>query len=110
MTELTIKLIIILIPGALGCMIYEKLTIHQTWPPFRFILNSILLGSTGYLIIQIVCYSWQLVSKISFIPKYKAQPLSVWTEITNGKLIPYNEIVIASIICVVLGFLLTYIE
>ncbi len=43
-SELTLKLIIILIPGAIATVIIDKLTIHKEWPPFKFVVNAIILG------------------------------------------------------------------
>lgn len=52
-SELTLKLIILLVPGALSSVIYERLAIHRKWTPFQFIANSILFGVVSYLIAQI---------------------------------------------------------
>jgi hypothetical protein len=52
-SELTLKLIIILIPGAIATRIYQKITIHDKWTSFQFIANSILFGSFSYLATEI---------------------------------------------------------
>jgi len=44
MSELTIKLIIILIPGAIATLIFGKLVLHKEWNNFKFVLYSILFG------------------------------------------------------------------
>jgi hypothetical protein len=53
-SELTLKFIIVLIPGAIASIIFEKLTIHKKWNPFQFIANSILFGGTSYLLAQLI--------------------------------------------------------
>ena len=49
MSELTIKLIIILIPGAIATLIFGKLILHKEWSSFRFVLYSILFGIVSYV-------------------------------------------------------------
>lgn len=51
-SELTIKLIIILVPGAIASLIYERLTIHKKWTSFEFIVMSILFGGLSYILAQ----------------------------------------------------------
>ncbi|HTJ53289.1 MAG TPA: hypothetical protein VL443_27730 [Cyclobacteriaceae bacterium] len=53
-SELTLKLILLLIPGAISSMMFEKLTVHKKWTPFQFVTNSILLGGLSYLLAQLV--------------------------------------------------------
>lgn len=49
-SELTLKLIIILIPGAIATRIYQKVTIHEKWTSFQFVVNSIVFGGFSYLL------------------------------------------------------------
>jgi hypothetical protein len=53
-SELTLKLILLLIPGAIASIIFEKLTIHKKWSPFQFVANSILFGCASYLLAQLI--------------------------------------------------------
>lgn len=53
-SELTLKLILLLTPGAIASIIFEKLTIHKKWSPFQFVANSILFGGASYLLAQVV--------------------------------------------------------
>jgi hypothetical protein len=58
-SELTLKLIIILIPGAIATKIYQKISIHEKWTSFQFTVNSIILGGISYLITELIiekCY------------------------------------------------------
>lgn len=52
--ELTLKLIILLTPGAIASIIFEKLTIHKKWNSFQFVANSILFGGVSYLFAQLI--------------------------------------------------------
>jgi hypothetical protein len=56
-SELSLKLILLLIPGAIASMMFEKLTVHKKWSPFQFITNSILFGGLSYLLAQFA-YGW----------------------------------------------------
>lgn len=109
MTELTIKLIILLIPGALGCIIYEKLTIHKDWSQFRFILNSIILGSTAYFICQLVVSGGIWGLNLFFEEPLNSYSLKVWSELSEES-IPYTEVLCGSIVGIILGVLITNIE
>ncbi len=42
-SELTIRLIVLLIPGMLCALIIDSLSVHRKWTPFRFSIYSILL-------------------------------------------------------------------
>ena len=48
MSELTLRLITLLIPGAIAALIMERLTFHRPWSSFRFVLYSSLLGVGAY--------------------------------------------------------------
>lgn len=91
-SELTLKLILILIPGCISCVIYEKLTIHKTWSPFKFIVNAIIFGAISYLLAQFI---FQLFDADSgFISFWKNLP---------SKEIPYSVIVKTSLVSIIVG-------
>ncbi len=104
MTELTLKLIIILIPGAIATIVFGKLILHKEWSNFRFTLYSVLFGIFSYLILQIIIESINLALKCS-IPD-----LSIWKTLTNTKLIPYKEVLYSSIISIILAFIVSLME
>jgi hypothetical protein len=111
MTELTLKLIIILIPGALGAIIINKLTIHKEWSPFLYTLNAIIIGLFGYLGLQLIVTLFTFVQNFfscTLVHEYKS--LEIWNTISDSKMIPYQEIWGASIFGVALGFFGAYID
>lgn len=55
-SEFTLKLILILVPGALASIIFEKLTIYKKWSAFEFTAMSILFGGVSYIIAQTFLY------------------------------------------------------
>jgi hypothetical protein len=95
-SELTLKLILLLVPGALASIIFEKLTIHKKWSPFQFISNSILFGSACYLgsqlCIEIFCAGNDMSSFWSNLP---------------AKEIPFTTIIKAIIASPFIGLLFT---
>ncbi|HLX52866.1 MAG TPA: hypothetical protein VKR58_02940 [Aquella sp.] len=111
MTELTLKLIIILIPGALGAIIINRLTIHKDWSPFIYTLNAIIIGLFGYLMLQLT------LSLITFLRNlcsctchYEYKSLEIWNTISDSKVIPYKEVLGASFFGIILGFLGAYLD
>jgi hypothetical protein len=95
---LTLKLIFILIPGALASMIFEKLTIHRPWNSFKFIAHSILFGVLSYLVT-----GWS-ISLISPFFNFHLAQLMLWRDLTS-KNIPFDEIGKATFTAIVIGFL-----
>jgi len=109
-SELTLKLIILLIPGALGTMIMSKLTIRKDLTPFKFILNSILIGVFSYLLLQLTENLFALIGNIFSCTKKTNPDLQIWNTISDSKLIPYKEVIWGSIIGIILGFIGSYID
>ncbi len=92
--ELTLKLIILLTPGAIASIIFEKLTIHEKWTSFQFIANSILFGGTSYLTAQL---AFNICSDDKSFDNF-------WLNLPS-KEIPFNAIIKAIITSVFIGFL-----
>lgn len=104
MSELTIKLIIILIPGAISTLIFGKLILHKDWTSFRFILYSILFGIVSYLIIQLG------INSINIFLENNIPELTVWKNLNDATSIPYKEVFFASIISIFTAFVASLIE
>lgn len=111
-SQLTIKLIILLIPGGIGAIILERLTVHKPWSSFRFILNTIIIGFCSYAFLQFIISTWCFVHcKIDVFPYYWDQrhthTLQIWNSINDNNPIPYNEAIKAILISVAIGLILT---
>lgn len=98
-SELTLKLILLLIPGSIACIIYERLTIHQSWTSFKFVTNSILFGGISYLLAQVVfnICGWDSTFE------------SFWENLPT-KEIPFSAILKASLIAIIVGLVSTAID
>jgi len=105
-TELTLKLIILLIPGIISANLYGKLTFRsKPKDSFMFILTAIVLGVLSYLSLQIIqdC-------KVLFLNEvccYKREfiTLDAFENIGSTSAIPYSEVLWSSILSVVVGFI-----
>jgi hypothetical protein len=97
-SALALKLILILIPGGLATLILEKLTTYLKWEPFKFIINSILLGGLCYIISDVLFYSFCADDIKHF-----------WSTLTSND-VPFWEIVRATILSILIGFLASWIE
>lgn len=91
-SEFTLKLILLLIPGGISCLIIEYLTIHKRWTSFRFIVNSIFLGAISYLVANLFFNYCGLNNEFN----------SFWANL-NSKEIPTNVILKTSIVSIFLG-------
>ena len=110
-SQLTIKLIILLIPGGIGAIILERLTVHKTWTSFRFILNSIIIGIFSYLILQIiilVVYYLGICVKSNM--SLYTKDLTIWDSLNENSAIPYLEVIYSSGIGLCIGLILTKID
>ena len=88
-SEFTLKLILLLIPGAVASLIFVKLTTHTKWTSFKFLSHSVLFGSFSYIIATVI-----FGNDISF--------QSFWKNLTV-KDIPFNVILRASFISIIIG-------
>ncbi len=95
-SELTLKLILLLIPGSIACILYERLTVHYEWSSFKFITNAILFGALSYIIAQIVFNIGRVDTSFQIF----------WKNLPT-KEIPYLVIVKASIVSVFVGLTAT---
>ncbi|WP_051285323.1 hypothetical protein [Aequorivita capsosiphonis] len=104
MSELTIKLIIILIPGAIATLIFGKLILHKEWSSFRFVLYSILFGIISYLFLQLIINGLNLFYFVDL------HDLTIWSTLNNATLIPYQEVGFASIVSILIALIASMIE
>ena len=103
-SALTLKLIILLTPGALAAIIVKRLTVnHKPSSDFMFVLDAVLLGMFSYLILQICLIVWIWIGNICS-PHKDYHTLQVFRSIADSSSIPYKEIIFACIFAIALGF------
>lgn len=104
LSELALKLILILIPGILCALVIEKLTVHKPWSAFKFGIHSITTGALTYLIFQILQNIPIYLRNLGSDCQKRYETLSIWTNLTNTKNIPYDEIAYGCLTSLFLGF------
>ena len=110
MNELTIKIVMLLLPGIIVTMLIDKFTEHKEWNNYKYSLFVISYGILSYLILQIISLLNQC-AKVGYenFSLNNAEYLQVWNVSTNINL-PYNEVIAASIVSFFLGLFFIYID
>ncbi|QQU04240.1 hypothetical protein [Myroides odoratus] len=104
-SELTLKLIILLTPGILATTIYKRLTIrHKEQSDFMFVVISIMFGMFSYLILQIFNYLISSINNFCSKSLVKFETIKTFSDLSNGNSIPYSEVILACVISIILGF------
>ena len=102
-SELTLKIIILLIPGAIATVIIDKLTIHKEWTPFKFIVNSIILGVFSYLSLQLAENFLVFLDNITNDQHSRYNNLTIWSTLNDSKNIPYIEVINSAVFGILVG-------
>lgn len=107
-SDFTVRLIILLIPGLIAAIIVEKLTHHRPWSPFFFTLYSILLGSASYAFYQLALYMPTLKVLWSKDP-YHPTAIKLWTSLFKKETsISLGEVALACVFAVIIGYLVSW--
>jgi len=108
MDKLAITIILILMPGIIATIISEKLTHHSKWDSFKFSLYSLVLGILSYSILQVTYYVKDLITYL-ITSKISWTNLNIWNcALDNNIPILPLEIILASIVSLLVGFLVTW--
>lgn len=106
-SDLTVRLIVLLIPGILAALIVEKLTHHRPWSAFTFALNSVLLGFGSYAFHQLILCVWELKALSSESP-YNPKTITFWTSLFDKDTsISLAEVALTCIFAVIIGYLVS---
>jgi len=95
-SEFSLKVILLLVPGATATIIFEKLTTHKKWNSFQFVAHSILFGALSYLLIQLLSNDRDSYSNF-------------WNHLAD-KNIPFKEIAKAFMASIFIGFISSAID
>jgi hypothetical protein len=109
MNQLSIILFILILPGILATIIVERLTIHKRINSFFFILYSILLGLLSYVLLQIFKHIFTFLKSLIYNKNISFSFLHVWEVISNSNSYNVNlsEVAWATIVAVILGFIVS---
>lgn len=111
-SELALKLIILLAPGALAASINRMLTVrHKSQSDFMFVIVSILYGMFSYLVLQLLNLFCVFLYNIFHSDcHHQYQLIKTFSKISDKTIIPYSEVLFASLISIFIGFLMTRID
>lgn len=104
-SNLALNLIIILMPGIISTLIIQALTVKRNWDSFKFSIYTLLFSGLSYLILQLLYLLIGLAGKVNngiYNPYY----LNIWNKFSqDDKQIPFNEVIWASLIGIIVGFI-----
>jgi len=106
-SELTIRLIVLLLPGMIASLIIEKLTVHSKWEPFKFVIYSVILGMLSYSLYQCSLY---IIETYNYFLKrgYNPTIISFWSSLFNSQEpISVSEVFVACIHSVFVGLIMS---
>src|SRR5690606_6790552 len=105
-SELTLKLIIILLPGIIASICFEKITIHKNWTPFKFVYNSVLFGALSYISsnITFLLINFLTCSNFIFVKETLGQFEDFWENLST-KYIHFRIVIWASLHSVVIALI-----
>ncbi len=110
-SALTLKIIILLVPGALATTIFKRLTVrHSEQSDFMFVIISIMFGMFSYVVLQLIYYLIDIVKYLIWGNILVYEKIETFADLSNGNSIPFSEVLWASIISLVLGFLISKID
>ena len=101
LSEFTFRLILIFIPGIISFIIIDNLTTHRQTKIHHWAIYSLLLGMLSYM-------PWYVLINIVKSVYNVDMPIQFITSIVDSKAgVNFNEIIIASVCALFLGFFLT---
>ncbi|MCO6360749.1 hypothetical protein [Roseivirga pacifica] len=106
-STLTIKLIILLVPGALATILFRSLIVrHKEQSSFMFIITAIIFGLFSYLFLQLLLSLKLLIVRKIFGLCNSDQLLETFQNLSDSNSIPYEEVLLASAISISLGLMI----
>lgn len=109
-SSLTLKLIIILIPGILAYFIYKRLTVRpNNRSDFMFIIISVFLGILSYLTLQVVDFSCTAITK-TFGGRGNYTVLETFQNLSETPEINPIEIVASSGFGIIIAYMLSWMD
>lgn len=104
LTDFTLKIILLLIPGTICSLIIETVALHKKWSQFRLIISSILLGILTLGVLQLLFWIFQVFQICT--PGFHFTFLETWSLIFNkDESLNPLEIILCIPISIVTGYL-----
>lgn len=109
-SDIAIKIFILMLPGAAAAVLVDKLTVHKEWKAFRFFINAIILGLLSYLLLQLGWNFSVFIYNLFIRTDAPSKTLSFWSALLDKKSIDYKEVLFASICGIAIGLITAYLE
>ncbi|WP_439695178.1 hypothetical protein ACFGVS_19105 [Mucilaginibacter sp. AW1-7] len=111
MSALTLKLIALLFPGLVAALLYRRLTVkHKERSDFMFVLIAITEGIFSYLTVQTLYVVAVFGHNLIWRDSWDYQTLHAFRDLSDSKVIPYEEIICASIAAFAISMATVYIS
>ena len=110
-STLSLKLFLLLIPGIIAATVYKKLTVSsKAKSDLLFLINSFVLGTITYLFLQILYFICSFFYKCFSSEIVEYQLLETFSKISDSNRIPFLEILFASLLSIIVGLFVTYLD
>lgn len=98
-----LRVLVLLMPGVVSALLFEKLTIHRPWTNFRFLIYTFLFGATVYLVLSIASFSFDYLCDLN---GYESQwRIAFWDALLNeSKRVSFLEVGLSMLIAVPIAF------
>ncbi|MFA5430231.1 MAG: hypothetical protein WC329_03650 [Candidatus Omnitrophota bacterium] len=109
MTELSLTIFILIVPGILGFIIIDNLIIHEKRDSFFFVLFSIIIGLFSYCLLQLLMWCIDVLKSYICNTCFQHRFLTIWKILgldPTARIVPW-EIIWATVISIPLGFMVT---
>lgn len=96
-SELAVRLVVMMLPGIVSALIVERLTVHKAWDAFRFPMYALLLGGACYLLMQAFLNVTQCMFGVG-------GRLVFWSALGDStRVLDFREIFSAVVVSILLG-------
>ena len=105
LSNIAFQLILILIPGIISTLLVKELTITKNWDSFKITIFTILFSGINYIALQALYNLFFYCRSKLYDQTYNYHSLKVWASLDEKAIIPFNEILYASILSIIIGFI-----
>jgi len=105
--SLTIKILILFIPGAIAAIIVDKVTVHEKWSSFEFSIHSLILGFISYATHQLFWYAVAVITYVLNL-KFDLKILNFWKCLFDENIkVSFSEIFITFGFSIIVGLIVS---
>mgnify|MGYP001198493574 CR=1 FL=1 len=107
MNQLAVTLVVLLLPGIIAAIVFDKITSHSKWDAFKFGLYSLVLGIICYSLEQLICWGADIVRTISKPLEWSI--LTIWNSaLKTESSLSAIEVCVAVLLSLPVAFIASY--